>query len=197
MDLSNEELAILKDDTFLKLKNALSEKVIKYLSEIERALHQQITQSDFPFPEGTFLKAGKISKGEQYLGLPYFILDYPRLFTKDNVFAFRSMLWWGHHYCCTLHIQGAELTNRKDEIANKIIQSKDLYFCINQHPWEYHYQKDNYLIINDINLQDIHSQIDNYGFIKLSNFIPVDLWSEYKSFTLASFARFLKCVQPI
>ncbi|MBE63193.1 MAG: hypothetical protein CMB89_12605 [Flammeovirgaceae bacterium] len=197
MTPSDEELEILKDSQFLKLKNTLSEKVISYFSEIERALHQVIQESSFQFPEGAFLKAGKISKGEQYEGLPYFILDYPRLFTQKQVFSFRTMLWWGNHFSCTLHISGPLLENNLEKILVNLSEAEDLYFCINNTPWEYQYHSDNYLKIKDLSHKDIMSQVENNGFIKLSNFIPVDLWAEYKSFTLASFARFLKCVDTI
>ncbi len=194
---SNEELEILKDRRFLKLKNELSTKVIAYLSQIERALHSTIGRMDYQYPEGTFLKAGKISKGEQYQGLPYFILDYPRLFTKTEVFSFRTILWWGHHFSCTLHLSGASLWNHKEQICANLLESEDLYFCIGNTPWEYHYQENNYKKIKSLSKEQLIDQIDQKGFIKLSNYIPVDLWNEYQSFTLASFARFLKCVNTI
>ena len=73
----------------------------------------------------------------------------------------------------------------------------DIYFCINDTPWEYHYQENNYLKINQLNKEQLLEQIDKNGFIKLSNYISVDLWNEYKSFTLATFARFLRCVNTI
>ncbi|WP_421877020.1 hypothetical protein [Marinoscillum sp.] len=197
MKPTDEELAILKNDRFLRLKNEVSEKIIAYLAEIERALHQEIKLADFQWPEGTFLKAGKISKGEQYRGLPYFILDYPRLFTQKEVFAFRNMLWWGHHYSCTLHLQGPLLKRQKEAIAKNLLSQNDVYFCVNDQPWDYHYESSNYLQIKDLALTDILYQIDINGFIKLSSFIPVDKWDEFYSFTLTSFARFLKCIHTL
>lgn len=197
MKPTDEELAILKNDRFLRLKNEVSEKIIAYLAEIERALHREIKLTDFQWPEGTFLKAGKISKGEQYRGLPYFILDYPRLFTQKEVFAFRNMLWWGNHYSCTLHLQGPLLERQKEAIAKNLLSQHDVYFCVNDQPWDYHYESSNYLQIKDLVLTDILYQMDTNGFIKLSSFIPVDEWDEFYSFTLTSFARFLKCIHTL
>jgi len=197
MKPTDEELQILKDNHFLKVKNELSAKIITHLSEIERALHSDLENSTFSFPQGTFVKAGKISKGEQYQGLPYFILDYPRLFKQNEVFSFRTMLWWGHHFSCTLHLSGALLQNNKEKICVHLLEMSDIYFCINDTPWEYHYQENNYLKINQLNKEQLLEQIDKNGFIKLSNYISVDLWNEYKSFTLATFARFLRCVNTI
>ena len=190
--LTPEEIAALEDTRFLQLKQQVSEKVITCFSEIERALHQQINQQAFRFPEGTFLKAGKFSKGEQYQNLPYFILDYPRLFTSKEVFAFRTMLWWGHHLSCTLHLAGPILQQHQQTLIDHIPTDQNLYFCVNESPWEYHYEKDNYLKMSELDSIQIETHLNKYGFLKISDYIPVSHWDQFKSFTLDAFARFLR-----
>ena len=49
----------------------------------------------------------KIAKGENYLQLPYVLLDYPRCFDKENIFAIRTMFWWGNFFSITLHLSGS------------------------------------------------------------------------------------------
>ncbi|MEQ8878169.1 MAG: hypothetical protein RLQ12_00980 [Cyclobacteriaceae bacterium] len=95
---TQEEIKILSDKRFLIVKQQLADKIITQLAEIERVLHKAINSSSFNYPEGTFIRSGKISKGENYRSLPFFILDYPRMFTKENAFAFRTMLWWGNEF---------------------------------------------------------------------------------------------------
>lgn len=192
MSLSEEEQRILSDTRFLRLKHHISEKIISYLADIERALHQEIGKTNLRFPEGTFLKAGKISKGEQYKGLPYFILDYPRLFTQNEVFAFRTMLWWGHHFSCTLHLSGPFLEKIKASLIQKLTVMDTAYFCVNNQPWEYHFEPDNYLPLGTLGREAVARQIDTNGFVKLSDFIPLNNWDGYKSFALETFARFLQ-----
>jgi hypothetical protein len=48
----------------------------------------------------------KISKGENYKGLPWVMLDYPRVFGREDVCAIRTMFWWGHAFSVTLHLKG-------------------------------------------------------------------------------------------
>lgn len=191
MDLSEEEIAVLSDTRFLVIKNELSQKVIRYLSVIERSLHRQISTLPFAYPEGTFLKSGKISKGEQYRGLPYFILDYPRLFTQKEVFAFRVMLWWGNHFSCTLHLEGNVLTERKETIIRNIADQPDLHFCVNEQPWDYQFTPDNYLRISDLTEDKMSTHIHQHGFLKISDFMSVTEWPQYESFVISNFARFL------
>lgn len=191
MIASSSELEILADRSFLQLKEAISKKIVKQLAEIENELKQVVKTSNFDFPTSAFTQSGKISKGENYRGLPYFILDYPRLFTKKETFAFRAMLWWGHEFSCTLHIGGEQLGLLDDHHIRKIHDAKDLYFCIENSPWEYHFESDNYCLMSELTLEEIKTHMAKNKFIKISRYIPVKAWDSYKSFTLESFARYL------
>ena len=46
----------------------------------------------YKIPE-TELKNGRVFKGEYYRDLPFVTLDFPRIFEKENVFAYRTMFW--------------------------------------------------------------------------------------------------------
>lgn len=191
---TEEELQILEDQKFLLLKESVSQKTIKYLAEIEQSLKEPIRKSSFAFPSNALTKSGKISKGENYLGLPYFILDCPRLFTKKEVFAFRTMLWWGHEFSCTLHIGGEQIKRIDDKFLLQLKRegiSNDSYFCISKSPWDYHFESSNYVPTSQLNLGEMKNHIRENDFIKISRFIPVNQWAMFKSFTLESFARFL------
>ncbi|MFY0607002.1 MAG: hypothetical protein JXR10_09820 [Cyclobacteriaceae bacterium] len=195
MSVTDKELDILCNSTFLLLKNSLSEKIVSLLSEIESELQPIVLANKSLYPTGTYFKAGKISKGEQYKGLPYFMLDYPRKFTRDEIFAFRTMLWWGHHFSCTLHLQGSILTDNREKLVKNILDDDQLYFCINQSPWEYDYPLDNYITNSELTSNKLNEQIDQNGFIKISRKIPIEAWGEYKSFTKTTLARFLKLIK--
>lgn len=195
MALHDDELRVLKDSEFLLLKHQVSEKVICYLADIERALREEIKSGNFPFPEGAFLKAGKISKGDNYRLLPYFILDYPRLFSRKEVFSYRTMLWWGNHFSCTLHVSGSGLNTFRNALAENIPGNESLWFCVNEHPWDYHFDPANYLPATRLTSDDINRHIDRTGFMKISDYLPLTRWQEFKSFTLTSFARFLRCLK--
>ncbi len=189
---TQEELAILKDQRFLIVKQTLSEKVISQLAVIERMIHQEIKSSNFDFPANTFLRSGKISKGENYRSLPYFLLDYPRLFTKTDAFAFRTMLWWGHEFSCTLHLAGKPLDMVRKRLTPRLIKEKDIYFCMNDNPWEYHFESSNYQKIDTLKSKDIENHINKYDFVKISDKVPLEKWDHFGDFSLITLKRFLK-----
>lgn len=192
---TQEELQILNDQRFLIVKQQLSEKIIAELAEIERTLHQELSSSTFPFPDGTFLRAGKISKGENYRSLPFFILDYPRLFTKGDAFAYRTMLWWGNEFSCTLHLAGRPLHDLSNGLVNRLSREKKLFFCIHDNPWEYHFEYTNYVPIENLTTKEIENHIKEHDFIKVSRKIPLDNWDEFGDFSLTTLRQFLKLLR--
>ena len=194
---SDSELTRFTDQEFLKAKQAITTKIVSFLAETERDLHEEIHRSGFNFPENTLFQAGKISKGENYLGLPYFVLDYPRLFSQKEVFAFRTMFWWGHELSCTLHLSGNCLKLYEDQLLTNISKATDLYFGINHTPWEFHFERDNFLPVSELTKADMAGHIREHGFVKIADRLPLTKQESYKPFIMESLARFLKYLAPI
>jgi hypothetical protein len=191
MPLSQEEIALLNDTQFLFLKNVVSEKIVTKLRAIEKNIHKSFTLNADESLQKYGVKTAKISKGEQYQGLPYFVLDYPRYFTRDEVVAFRVMLWWGKFLSCTLHLQGEVIKTLSPALLDRFLDDPNIYFCINDNPWEYHYEDNNYQQLINLNPEAINKHLEEKGFLKLSTFIPIDRWKYYDDFVSETFARFL------
>src|SRR5580698_8612281 len=92
--LSAHELMIAQDAGLILTKNAIIQKTIGLFSNL--AENMQIELVKTKLPEEIKITEPKISKGENYKGLPYVILDYPRSFGKENIFAIRTFFWWGN-----------------------------------------------------------------------------------------------------
>ncbi|REJ80339.1 MAG: hypothetical protein DWQ44_07660 [Bacteroidetes bacterium] len=150
MKLTPEELEILADTRFFDLKKSATEKIMKAFGELEYQLKKHLIpnyQTNLIELDG---RSGKIFRGENYKNLPYIVLDYPRLFGKTGVFAFRSMFWWGNGFSFTLHLQGESLSGRIDSINKNLalLAGKNVYVCMNDTPWEYDYGEENYLALD-------------------------------------------------
>ena len=104
------------------------------------------------------------------------VLDYPRRFSAETIFAFRTMFWWGKEFSFTLHLQHAALEHFRDRIATNIskLQGKQFYYCVNKTPWEYTFEPDNFqpldILLNEPGFSD---RIIQATFIKLSRKIPI------------------------
>lgn len=172
MELSNKEKIIIYDKEFLITKISIIEKIQKQFERIRRSIRSSIIDSNYIFPHEVDINTGKIFKGENYKLLPYVTLDYPKLFNKDDVFTFRTMFWWGNFFSSTLHISGEYYNRYIDSISKNIRNHLDLniYVCVNDTPWEYHYDDDNYILLTPDNL----SLINKSRFIKLSKKFEIE-----------------------
>jgi hypothetical protein len=181
--LTEEESQTLHNTEFFHYKKRATEKIQKQFHLLKDELHKEIEGCKNIIPEDADIITGRIFRGENYLGLPYVMMDYPRLFNKSDVFSFRNMCWWGTHYSFTLHLSGAPLNTFREKLALNIndLEGKDIYYCVNDNPWQYHYEKDNYwsldTFLKDTSI-DIKENIFERDFIKLSRKIPIQSWDQ-------------------
>lgn len=171
---SDEELkAIVKPD-FFYTKHAAMQKVMALLGETERSL-QEIVLKVPRLSEHTKTNSPKIFRGENYRQLPYMVLDHPRLFSTESIWAFRTMFWWGKEFSFTLHLQYAAWEKFRENISKRAgkLAGSGFYYCVNKSPWQYHFEEENYLPVDDLLNSNGTSEWEEKDFIKLSRKIPV------------------------
>ena len=199
-ELDRKQLEYLHDTSFLLAKRKISKQLDQLLAATERVL-VGFVQDESPevIPESCLTAAGKISRGENYRGLPYLVLDYPRLFKKEDIFTFRTMCWWGHFFSSTLHLQGTTLDLHRRKIEQSLLALRnawpETYLCVHKTPWEYHYGEDNYQLLQHLDEGSI-SNLLKKDFIKISRKTALDNYQELPEFTLQAFRDFLSLLKP-
>jgi len=193
MQLTEKELSILQDTDFLLTKATAINKIYKLLELTRESIKRSVEKSNFSFPEATDLLNGKISKGENYKNLPYMVLDFPALFTTKTVLAYRTMFWWGNFFSATLHLEGTALNFYRNSITsnlNKLLE-QNVYIGVGKTPWQYHYEDDNYILLNEE-----HSDfITNCKFLKLSKKIELQKWMDVPDFSTNFFEQILSVLK--
>ena len=187
-----EELSLMNDSSFLRTKLVITEKVFQLLRNTEEKLKTLVQSDNIHLPEEVLTRTAKISKGEKYLDLPYLVLDYPRYFSNDSIFAYRTMFWWGNFFSCTLHLQGTLLDFYRDRLLQNLtrLQDAEVHVCVNKSPWEYHYEPSNYISLNTISEGRLSSHLQSASFVKLSKKLPLDEIQELPRFAEKSFIGF-------
>jgi hypothetical protein len=122
----------------------------------------------------------KISKGENYNGLPYLILDYPRIFNKQNIFAIRTLFWWGNFFSITLHLGGVHKERYEEKCihALELFKQHDFYFCINSDEWEHHFDSSNYTPVKSLSIDKWEQQVKEKPFLKMAKKYSLHLWDD-------------------
>jgi len=182
-NLSDQELRVLQNTDFLHTKARALAKVEALLAETRNALEAVTMNSALTFPRGATLAGGKVARGENYRGLPYRVLDQPALLTAGDVFAFRTMFWWGHFFSATLHLQGPSLERYRHGLMDRLedLAGGDLYISVGETPWEYHYGRDNYLPLRPGH----RLHLERCSFLKLSRRLELTEWQQLPAFSAA------------
>ena len=155
IQFSPAEMELLCNAEVILTKNKIIEKIKNQFTALQDEMLLYIKQNA-ALPQDIFLIPAKISKGENYLGLPYLVLDYPRKFSSQNTFAIRTMFWWGNFFSITFQISGANRTQYVEKIIDsyKELSETNHFIGINEDPWLHHFENDNY---QQIALLDKHS----------------------------------------
>ncbi len=175
---TDSELRCLQDTRFLRTKATATQKVQQLLNQTLDELQQYLAAHPRAFPAEVQTRAGKLSRGENYRGFPYLVLDYPRQFSQDDVFALRTMFWWGHFFSITFQLGGASWSRFRPAVQRNLWQlsGKSLWLGVNDDPWQHHRQPDNYRPLDALTAQEQQNQLENANFLKLARFLPVDAW---------------------
>lgn len=190
--ISSEALALLQNKEVLLTKRAALEQITMLLQETKVTIAKSILAHEDALPSESLEALGVVAKGENYQELPYQVLDYPAAFSLDDIFAYRTMFWWGNFFSATLHLQGKYLDLYRHKLVSDIDQliSEEVDFCISDTPWQYHYEPDNYTRLTREHLALIESR----SFIKLSKALPLDRFSELPNFSASLLQRLLSII---
>ncbi|MFN2437887.1 MAG: hypothetical protein ABR503_01725 [Chitinophagaceae bacterium] len=170
--LSPSEMDLMCNAEIILTKNKILKKIKILLEHLQDKMMQYgKANKDDQRLNNLFVVSPKISKGENYEGLPYLVLDYPRLFDVNHIFTIRSMFWWGNFFSTTLHMAGhykeknlSLIENAYSELANR-----NFYIGVNVDQWIHHFEEENYLMIKDLSKEEFIHRSREYSHIKLAS----------------------------
>ena len=192
IQLSELETELIKNKGWILTKRSIINKVYQLFGEMHKIYKEISEQQTSSIVELCKNTAGKISKGENYLGLPYVIMDYPALFTKENILAIRTMFWWGNFFSISLHLSG-----EKFQIQNNFsklflfLKENNFYICVNENEWQHNFEPSNYISAFDLSENNFHEILDR-NFLKISKNIELNKWNDTPEFLGKSFSEIIE-----
>lgn len=161
VQLSVEEMRLVTDPAWILTKNSIVRKVMEMFGDLSgewRGIMDGVAAGFGP----------KISRGEQYKGLPWVMLDYPRIFGKEDILAVRTMFWWGHCFSMTLHLKGEYLRAYLPVIEGrrKVLEEAGFEPGMGDDEWEHEHKTGEW------------ESIGQKPFVKISVNIGLDRWNE-------------------
>ena len=175
-------------------KNSVIQKTNHLLGSVQTE-QNVLLQSYFSFFPGEIINSShKISKGENYKGLPYLVLDYPRYFSKEDAFAIRTLFWWGNYFSITLQLSGHYLQMFAGNIMQQLKNSnrEEYFLSVNESAWEHHFEPDNYISLQDYLAENSLQDFVNRPFIKIAKKIPLVKWDNAMVFYINNYNELLE-----
>lgn len=191
--LSPEEAALVIRTDWILTKNRVIQKTKQLLAALQTEQQNLLRSHANVFPEEIINSSLKISKGENYKGLPYLVLDYPKCFNKEDALAIRMLFWWGNFFSGTLHLSGIYKIKYEEKIirAFESLKTKDFSICINEDQWEHHFETTNYLPLHTMTTCQFEEIIRKKFFIKLSKKISLEQWNDAEKNLLDIFVQLI------
>ncbi len=188
------EQDLIKSADWILTKNLIIEKMKLLLQQCLEMQKETIEQHHFLLSEEVKGIAPKISRGENYKGLPWLMLDYPRYFDKENIFVIRTFFWWGHCFSTTLHLSGKYkiLFIQKIIGSYRLLKEDLFYLCINESEWEHNFGNENYKLIHEFSENEFHQLLSEKKFIKISRKIDLEEWDQLPALTASATNIYLK-----
>jgi hypothetical protein len=198
LQLSPEEIRLMTDPGWILTKNSIIVKIVELFAGLSEEYRSVWEGGNDPrarpalLGSAAFASSPKISKGENYRGLPYVMLDYPRLFGKEDVLAIRTMFWWGHAFSTTLHLKG-----RYRELYLPVIRERwnflaacGFHIGISEDEWRHEHVPENYLPM------DGPPGEGGRSFLKLSARCGLDKWEEAPAVLTGHFRVLVGVLDP-
>ncbi len=197
LQFSAEELSLVNNTEWILTKHSIIKKVYDMFGDVCEIMKQQLSfHKDF-FAESLYNRSGKISRGDNYQMLPYVILDYPSLFLKNNIFAIRTMFWWGNFFSVTLHLSGEQKRKYIDDNSAwlfNFLKENDFSICVNTEEWQHHFEQDNYVSSSALSALE-YQRIIEKSFFKAAKKLPLKESDKAYNFIIQNFTKLIESLQ--
>ena len=203
--LSPKELELVNNAGWILTKNTVIQKVYLMFGGLSEVYRSAIESNNRFTIEDIGTRSPKISKGEQYEGLPWVMLDYPRNFSGQDSFGIRCFFWWGNFCSITLQLSG-RLQKKYAPAIEHYFQTqgvdsekcRDWFIGTGTDPWQHYFRKDNYEPVG----QWQAGFLSKLPFIKLAKKVSLQNWDELDDFFERNFYEMLQmltaqeCTKP-
>lgn len=195
IQLSQREMELVNNTEWIFTKQLILKKVYQILGNLHHHFKKVVIKEKDFLPKIWQKPGGKISKGENYKGLPYAILDYPASFSKENIFAVRTMFWWGNFFSVSLHLSGKwldKMSNFNEGIL--FLREKKFWISVHDDQWEHHFEEDNFVEISELSEDEI-AKLRSKFFLKIAKKTALTEWNSTFEFLENGFEEIIRFIQ--
>jgi hypothetical protein len=189
------EMELVSSPDIILTKNAILQKIKSFFEELQMKQHDILEKYSSQLPEEVLKISPKISRGENYKGLPWLVLDNPRYFQHNNIFAIRTMFWWGNFFSITLHVSGNNKIDLLKNLADNVslLSKNDFYIYNGTKEWEHDIDPDSYKKLSAIDEDELQKMFSANSFLKIAVKFTVESLEAIEDKLLRNYELLVKC----
>ena len=163
--LTNHQLKLASEADYPLTKN----QVIQNICLLFDSLAKELQSTAFSPPFSMLNHADyKITKGENYKGLPYVVLDYPKISGAEFPILFRTLFWWGNYFSFNVIVQDKKLQH-----DIRLNEASEVYVLTGSDRWENDLYSSAYIKVKGSVTPDMLPQTD---FLRIASTLPIDAY---------------------
>jgi len=188
-NLTKKEFHFLENEMYPKTKQRVIQKLCKHFADIGDSLKENVKIENKILKSGIQNSSFKITKGENYKGLPYVVLDYPQIKSKEFTVLFRTMFWWGKYISLNLILKTSLFNTEK--LAGEILKTefRKLKMYSGEDIWENDLSDKGFILVKKLTEKQIQKIISEQKFIKVSLKIPFKRLDKLDSIALEFYKK--------
>jgi hypothetical protein len=163
-------------------KEEITQRIQGLLAELRDLFKGRIKSEELCYPENADFVHGQLVRGERFHQRPYVYLDFPKFFSRQAMFTYRSFFWWGWDFVFAWILSGPYLDLYKKNLVNhlEVMSGKGFYLSLAPDPWEWRKDSPDNLELTQQSPQEIQQRLMEKEFLKIQYFLGLDhpLWTE-------------------
>ena len=173
-DWRPKDLEMISHLEVFQNKPAILKKVESRLTKLKEAMALELLPCVAQLPSGTNIEKGQIARGENHNGFPFLSLDIPQNFSKNEMYTYRTLFWWGHYLGFSLILKGNKLKNYFQRLAENCSEPPfhNVYLSQAPNPWEWRLGQQYFIPVSDKQTWAEKSNLLDY--MKIMRFHSID-----------------------
>ena len=166
------EIRLLNTLDIFEHKPIIMKKAETNLIKLKNSIVNELPKTSHLYPPKTDTIKGQIVRGENHKGFPFISLDMPQMFSKTDMFTYRTLFWWGHDLIFSLIIKQENLAPLINTLVTLIELPgwEDVHLAIAPSPWEWERKSNNFTPLSETSEKDIRKVLETIRYIKLCRF---------------------------
>jgi len=191
--LSPLESDLVKRTDWILAKRSTIDKVSGFFGMLAERYRERLPEGGAGLPAFLRNAVPRIARGENYLGLPYVMMDFPAVFHREGILAVRTFFWWGHFFSITLHVSGKYVACLDIAAMAPVLEERHFFVCVNTDEWNHTFEPENYAPAGGVS--DARQWREPAAFLKIAKRIGVEAWEEIPLFLEAGFRDVLRLLE--